>query len=162
MLVKFALVAMLNFCPHLSTSSGLEEDSVILPQVDLSQDETLQKILYSVIQEEQSLDNDKVYYYTCRLSTDSCGYKVKIIAQTKVTLSNSNGYSGYACIDSIPIIFINKSDYALNYISNEQECFPMDLPNSPPFFYDPHTWIFIIKFNQRGRKKYGTDFIRVD
>ena len=147
-LLSVLLLSVLPFYIHEPTE---KEDSLVLNEVELSKNHQIKSILERVVKESNTTTSDKVHFLTVRLTNDSCGILMKIVAHTRNNLSWYDGYYGYTIIDKIPVIFINKSDIEITKIPDKQAIFPMARRFDPPFFYDPEVWFFILKSNGYAR-----------
>lgn len=127
------------------------EESLSLDEVNLSHHPQIFYIIEGVVKEAQSSTSDKIHFLTVRLMNDSCGTIMKIVAHTRNNLSWYDGYTGYTIVDKMPVIIVNKSNIKLSNIPYHKGIFPMANHFSPPFVYDPNTWLFILRNNNHAR-----------
>lgn len=127
-----------------SKSPASDSDSILLQKIELSKKSQIFKIITEVISEERQ-NSRQINFFTLDLKDDMDEIDVDIIGHTKEKLSNWDGYTGYAIVDSIPIIVTNKSKQKISFSKGQNKYFPMDSPYSPPYVYDPPVWSFRIK-----------------
>ena len=124
------------------------EESLHIPEVNLVNHPKIYSILKRIVKEAKS---DCVHYISVFLKNDTSGISMHVVAQTKSSLVWYDGYTGYTCINDMPIIFTNHSNLDFVPISGKQGVFPMDAPYKPPFVYDPDVWRFILKEDSYAR-----------
>ena len=144
-------VLLLSIWPFYIHEPSETEESLVLNEVDLSNHPQIYDIMKRIVNEGRRINTDKVSFMTVDLENDSCGIRMRIVAQVHKRLFWHDGYSGYTIIDDMPIIFENNSRIKLDEIPDSKGVFPMEQRFSPPFVYDPDIWLFLLKSNGYAR-----------
>ena len=135
------------------------EESLQIPEVNLVNHPRIYSILKRIVKEVKVSTPDCVHYISVFLKNDTSGIFMNVVAQTKSSLFWYDGYTGYTCINDMPIIFTNHSNLEFAFIPEKKGVFPMAGRYEPPVVYDPDEWKFIIKENCYARYYDGRGWI---
>lgn len=141
------VIAFLLLVLPLSTTNSwaYDVDSIQLRQIELPKDSPIFKIIKKAMSEVQYKKDLNFFTLDIKDGPEMDEVEIFIVAHPKKELFNWNGYSGYLCVGSIPFIITNESKLKLSFSDTQTKYFPMDLPNTPPYVYDPEVWEFRLK-----------------
>lgn len=143
-----ALSTILLCCPSFFLHRPRDtEESLHIPEVNLENHPKIYSILKEIVNKAKASTDEHVHYISVFFKNDTCGIRMNIVAQTKSSLFWYDGYTGYTCINDMPVIFTNHSNIELALKPEKQGVFPMADRYTPPIVYDPDEWWFILKDN---------------
>ena len=152
-------ILLISLWPVYIHEPTVNEESLCLPEIDLSNQPHLNKLISRTVKESKGLTNNRVSYLSVDLSNDTCGIRMKIVAHVRKSLFWYDKYGGYAIVEGMPVIFENRSNMHLRENQNSKGVFPMACRNEPPIIYDPDEWLFILQENRYARYYEGRGWV---
>lgn len=152
-------ILLISVWPEYISESVANDKSLCLPEICLSDHPRLDMLISKTVRDAKDVTDNKVTYLTVDLINDTCGIRMEIVAHERKRLVWFDKYDNYAIVEEKPVIFENRSNIQLKELPNRKGVFPMDDLDTPPFFYDPDEWHFILKENEYARYYEGQGWI---